>query len=362
MPFQKIINSVPEFYHPFLPGVFHKVIPPEPFSDCLNCPMVARSIDETGYDNGRPFSPHTKCCTFIPRLPNYLAGAILSDTDPLMEEGKKRVIERINSGKGIIPNGVYPTNEYNMLYQEKSRTDFGRNEKLLCPFFKQGDLNCTIWKYREAICALWFCKHIAGQKGTIFWNSVIGYMKFMQEWLLNIAAGRCGLDPADPYGEGTYRSFRESDGKGNKGSSYTDIWKHWEGNEIEYYIQCYEIVSGLDQKEIENILHHGEILAKRIETLADDIVNIPDIMTVNKDLLTDDHDGNYIIEISNNIEILQRSIVWTFRLPKKIPDSFDGTTKTTTIIKKLEESEGFKIEPEILIALYNQGILMDERK
>ncbi len=361
MSFQKIINSVPEFYKPFLPEVFHKAIPPEPFSDCQNCPMVAGSLDEMGCDTGKPFSPHTKCCTFIPRLPNYLVGAILSDKEPSMEEGKNRIIERIRSGKGIFPNGVYPTSEYNRLYQEKCRTDFGRNDKLLCPFFMEGDLNCSIWKYREAICALWFCKHLAGKKGTEFWNSVIGYMKFLQEWLLNIAAGRCGLNPVDPYGEGTYREFREANGEGTEKSNYADIWKHWEGHEIEYYIKCFEVVSNLDKVEIENILRHGEILAKRIENFADDIGNIPEFMIINKDLLHEDHYGNYIIEISSQIEILQKSVIWSFLLPKSILDSFDGTASTSFIIKKLVGSDGYRIEPEILIALYNQGILQEVR-
>jgi len=354
-----IINSVPEFYRRFLPEVFYKTVPPEPFSNCLDCQMVAKSRDEISSDTGRPFSPDTKCCTFIPRLPNYLAGAILSDNDPAMEEGKRRIIERIRSRKGVFPNGVYPTSEYNRQYQEKCRTDFGRNKQLLCPYFVNGDYNCSIWKYREAICALWFCKHLAGKKGTEFWNSVIGYMKFLQEWLLNIAAGRCELDPVDPYDEGTYPGFRESPGNGAEASSYADTWKQWEGNEIEYYIQCYEVVSNLDQGEIESILSHGEILAKRIENLAADMINIPETLAVNKNLLHDDQAGNYIVEISSHIEILQKSVIWSFSLPKSVLDSFDGTTKTSRITEKLIESDGTKIEQEILIALYNQGILQD---
>jgi hypothetical protein len=121
MAFRKIIDSIPAFYESYLPQVFQTVIPPEPFSDCLNCPMIAESRDAMEDNLSKPFAPDTKCCTFNPRIPNYMAGAILSDTDPAMEEGRRRITDRIRSGAGIFPNGVYPDLRYHLLYNERRR-------------------------------------------------------------------------------------------------------------------------------------------------------------------------------------------------------------------------------------------------
>lgn len=359
MAFKKIIDSVPEFYHPFLPHVFQMAIPPEPFTSCMNCQMIAESRDEMSFGNGKPFAPDTKCCTFTPRLPNYMAGAILSDNDPEIQEGKKRIAGRIRSDKGILPNGVYPTAEYNKLYQAKSSTGFGRSIELLCPYFVNGRFNCSIWKFREATCALWFCKHIGGKKGTEFWQSVMDYLKFLQESLMNIAAFKCGLHPVDIYGEGTYPGYSESSEYLDNARNITDIWKKWKGREAEYYIKCYEIVCNLDVREIQNISDHGCELAKRIENLAAGMVTVPEFLSVSRDLIRDDQTGHYVVEITSYFEILQKSIIWSFRLPKFILDPFNGITKTSGIVQLILELHGVRVEPEILIALYRQGILKD---
>jgi hypothetical protein len=92
-----------------LPEFFNKEVPPEQFSDCADCPMICSSHDKTGEDVSRPFSPETKCCTFHPRLPAYLVGAVLTDDDPELDAGKQKMIEKIASQRGIFPHGVYPT-------------------------------------------------------------------------------------------------------------------------------------------------------------------------------------------------------------------------------------------------------------
>ena len=86
MPFNKIIHSIPDLYHPFLPAIFQREIPPEPFADCFNCPMIAEKEELIGSDLAKPFSPATKCCTFTPRIPNYVVGAILSDPEKSISE------------------------------------------------------------------------------------------------------------------------------------------------------------------------------------------------------------------------------------------------------------------------------------
>jgi hypothetical protein len=358
MAFRKIIDSLPAFYEPFLPRVFQTLIPPEPFSDCLNCPMIADSRDEMDDNLSKPFAPDTKCCTFNPRIPNYMAGAILSDTDPAMEEGRRKIRARIGSGEGIFPNGVYPDRRYHQLYLERSRGGFGRERELLCPYFQEGRYNCSVWKYRESICALWFCKHLAGSVGREFWNSVIDYMKFMQESLINVSAYMCGLEPVDPYGEGGRPENIVPDDKREAEKSYAALWKGWAGHEIEYYVKCYDAVVNLTDDIIVRIHEKGRSLEDKVASLAGEITTIPELLKLDPERVTDQHDGFLRVELRNYLEILERHIAWSFRLPKNILDPFDGITNTGEVLKQIADKAGIKVEPEILIALYRHGILI----
>ena len=361
MAFRKIIDSVPGFYEPFLPDVFQTEVPPEPFSDCLNCPMIAASRDEMADNLSKPFAPDTKCCTFTPRIPNYMAGAILSDTDPSMEEGRRRITARIKSGEGIFPNGVYPTHRYHQLYLERSREEFGRNRELLCPYFIEGRYNCTIWKFREAICALWFCKHLAGTRGREFWNAVLDYMKFMQESLINVSVYMCGLRPVDPYGEGGRPEYIALTDVRGAEQQYAALWGEWAGHEAEYYIKCYEIIDNLDPDHVLKIQEKGAALAEKIAGIASDIIKVPEYLVLNKGMAHESGVGYYRVELRNYIEILQKQIIWSFRLPKFILDLFDGKTFTKEVVHQISVNEKVRIEPEIVIALFRHGVLTEKK-
>ncbi|MCA1756375.1 MAG: hypothetical protein LC649_02825 [Bacteroidales bacterium] len=361
MSFRKIIDSVPAFYEPLLPQVFQTEIPPEPFSDCLNCPMIDTPGEDPGSNLSKPFSPYTKCCTFTPRLPNYLAGAILTDNDPAMQEGRKRLSDTIMSGQGIFPNGVYPTLEYHRSYIERSRKEFGRARDLRCPYFTEGRYNCTIWKYRETICALWFCQHLAGTRGREFWDAVIDYMKFMQESLINMSAYMCGLQPVDPYGEGGRPEYHEPEDPAEARKKRAELWKEWVGHETEYYIKCHEIIINLEHDHILKIHEKGASLAKKIKSIASEIIKLPEYLVLNKDLAHASGEGYYQVELRNYIEILQKQIIWSFRLPKLILDPFDGKSGTTEVLRQIAVNEKIKVEPEILIALCRHGVLAEKK-
>lgn len=359
MALRKIIDFIPDFYKPILPEIFNTEIPPEPFSDCQNCPMVSSSAEDTDSEQSLPFNPETKCCTFTPRIPNYMAGAILSDNDPAMLEGKKRITERIRSGRGIYPNGVYPTPEYTRLYTQRASREFGRNSELVCPYFTGGRYNCTIWKYREAICALWFCKHLASARGREFWKVVIDYMKYMQESLINTSAYVCGLEPVDPYGEGGRPGYNEPHDAADAGNNYAALWKQWAGHEEEYYIKCHEIVTGLEDDVIRMIQLKAVQLARKIEGLAQDIIKLPDYLALAEKAVSDTGDGYYRVEIKNYIEIIEKWVIWSFNLPKDMLDLFDGRRTTSSVVQHVLESGKIRIEPEILIALYRHGVLKE---
>jgi hypothetical protein len=95
-------DVLPPVYRAFAGDVFDRPPVSEKRATCAACAMC---------DKGEPspvpmeyFRPDTKCCTFFPRLPNYLVGAILSD--PETTEGRKRIRARIATRIGVTPRFV----------------------------------------------------------------------------------------------------------------------------------------------------------------------------------------------------------------------------------------------------------------
>ena len=359
MPFRKIQDSIPDFYHPFLPELFQHEIPPEPFADCHNCPMIDEKEELTGSDMAKPFSPATKCCTYTPRIPNYMVGAILADSEKSMFSGIKRIQERIKSREGIIPNGVYPTKKYHDYYMENAEKEFGNSKSLRCPYYIHDKYNCTIWKYREAICSFWFCKHLASDTGADFWKSMIKYFKTIQESFLVVATQDSGLFPVDLYGDNSYYQLHVNENPTVRKKEYSKIWGKWEGREEQFYIRCYEVVINLSAHQQKNLFSDGEKLERELETKLHELEFIPDLLIADKNTIEAINGNSYQIEVNSFIRPINKTIAWSFQLPKYVMDYFDGKNRTNQIIKKLQENYNTTLDPEIIIALYRHNILKD---
>lgn len=359
MSFKKLSESIPELYHRFLPEVFHLEIPPEPFADCSDCPLICSRTEEVGTDKAKPFSPEMKCCTFSPRIPNYMVGAILSDEDTNTIEGKERLLKIISSHQGVFPNGVYPTKKYKLLYEASCLDSFGRSELLKCPYFQSGEFNCTIWKYREAICALWFCKHLAGTTGFAFWNAIIEYMKFVQETLISYCFAQLDMPYSDPYGKEITMSYEDLEELPMKESVMQQNWNKWAGREVAFYKECYRIISEMNRETFETVMGIDQILLlKNITAVYNQMVELPEFMMRVEDGPLEMEGDSYIVELNHYIERIDSTIAYSFKLPVFIIDSFDGNTSTTEIIKKIYTEHSIVLEPEILIALYHHGVLV----
>ena len=343
---KKILTWIPSVYHQFLPETFHREIPDESLCVCSSCAMTASEMDDFNHVLSRPFSPKTKCCTFSPHLPNYLVGAILSDEDPAMEEGRRRVIKRINEQEGVIPNGVYPSKEYFEQFNTRRKQDFGRSYDLLCPYFTSGNFNCSIWKYRESICALWFCKHVAGKTGAELWKKTMDYLGYLQQSFLVESAGKLGLKTVDIYQASVRLNPR-------------DYWGKWKGREIEFYKNCYNYISNYPAREIKNLQQKGLHLENQLSIAIDKVLQVPDRLVANMDLLVHTGNSTYAIEFIHNISNLERSVVWTFELPCYILDGFNGKTSTENVLRQIEQNHQAKIDYDIILSLFHHGFLID---
>src|SRR3954454_5365908 len=97
---------LPVLYRPLLPAFFDTEAPAEEKATCGSCAMCPPPGAE---GDGAYFRPDVKCCTYHPRLPNYLVGALLADDDPALAEGRRRVEGVRGVGGGMRgPNRLPP--------------------------------------------------------------------------------------------------------------------------------------------------------------------------------------------------------------------------------------------------------------
>jgi hypothetical protein len=145
-------------------------IPAETNATCSDCAMC-RPPDRMVTGHAAAFRPDTKCCTFVPHLPNFAVGQILKDTSAETAEGRATVERRVSEGIGVTPLGLDPSEVYQLLYVQSKDKAFGRSLALRCPHYidRDGGL-CGIWRYRNATCATYHCKFVRGARGRRFWD------------------------------------------------------------------------------------------------------------------------------------------------------------------------------------------------
>lgn len=360
MPFKKIRDYLPEFYHRLLPEVFDTEIPAESFSDCENCPMTCAFREDLGKDLSRPFGPDTKCCTFTPYIPNYLAGALLADNDTALSEGKKRLRETIRSRKGVFPHGIYPTKKYAVLYDLGKMHGFGKSTALKCPYFTAGKYNCSVWKYREAVCSTWFCKHIAQNEGREFWEQVTATFRHIEESLVLFVLHQETMTVTNPYGDDKNISFEDLDDLPPDSAAYSELWGKWMGKEEEFYIAAARRIQALSRPQFEQIAGiKFPVMLDALKASCSAMKDIPEFLAPDPTrIFTEVTPGKYRIEIDTWIERSDTTVTHAFDLPKVILDSFDGSVPTGNVILGLKNKHAIELGKDIIIALVRHKILM----
>lgn len=285
----RLKEKLPPLYQSFFPDFIEKNVPEEKWATCSNCTRC-RS----------PKSPYidTKCCDYYPYLANYLVGGILLDKRPEMAVGQKRVRELIRQKAGITPYGILPPREYTSKRKKRSGEPvFGTNSTLSnireeavalrCPYLNEG--NCTIWDYRENLCSTHFCVSIGGKTGKNFWKVMNNYLKMAENVLSTYALYEAGI-PAASVNTSPVKNIdfglEKEDGEVNL-ERYAQLWGEWTGREEELYIQCYEIVAGLDKSKFIELCGHSQvILAKGMQESLDTFITntIPDYLILHPDL------------------------------------------------------------------------------
>jgi hypothetical protein len=226
--------------------------PPEVEATCDDCVMI-REPPSDRYDE------HARCCTYIPDLPNYLAGGVFANQQ--RGHGRASLLARVRAGESVTPLGVAMPTTYKHLFDQAWRA-FGRAGKLVCPHLADSGL-CGIWEHRNAACATHFCRHVRGDAGERFWIQVAHLFAALQTDLASACLLEIGFD-TDALAETIAQYTRHEAGVARREGfdkfavegiadpeAYARAWGPWKGREIALYEACWEIVSPLSWRDVE---------------------------------------------------------------------------------------------------------------
>jgi Fe-S-cluster containining protein len=355
-----IKEELPFVYSNLLPDFFNNPLPEEELATCDNCVMLGDATGTNDLIKKGLFSPISKCCTFYPNLPNYLVGEILLSEDKTMVKGQNAIIELINNGSNTLPIGIRKPKKYELLFNSSSKLVYGKSSALICPYYNRENGFCSIWKSRNSICSTWFCKYTKGTDGEIFYDKLKRYLNHIEKTLSNYAANKMGYSASEILN-------MYSDSKNDKLNSFEideikDIEKHkiiwgkYAGQEIEFYKNCYEIVSNLNQNNLNEIIGFEsnlqlDVLIEAYENMENP--QIPETLILNpKATIIKTPEGDY--KVNNSFEI--SNILFD------AIQFFDGYSKNNLVLKKIEKELNVSLDEELLIYLYQNRLLTDSRE
>ncbi|MFN3453486.1 MAG: hypothetical protein ACK41T_00900 [Pseudobdellovibrio sp.] len=215
-----------------------------------------------------PYKENLKCCTFVPFIPNFAVGGILSEK----LEGADLIYSFIKEKKFTLPLGVFPDFDYQYRFQNKSKQDFGRDENLLCHYYDKKQNRCSIWKYRGVVCTTFFCRSSYGAKGNVFWESVKDYLSYVEMALAEDCLVMKDFSPRDISDQLFFLNkteFNKSEIK-QKTISEKDWRLYWNGysDPVSFYISCYDLVKKQKRSSFKEIIgEQGLKLEKNVKEL-----------------------------------------------------------------------------------------------
>lgn len=231
-------GALPGQYSEWIAEVLGAVLEPETKAECSDCSMCRE------WPPVERFKPDVKCCSFIPALPNFRVGAILSDPDPALERGRETVRERLRAGGAANPLFLEPPRSYALAYPRLSRDGFGSDRGLVCPHFHEG--GCSIWRWREAVCSTYFCRFVHGAPGRRVWRGVRRLLVAAEAAVARAAVLQAGLEV-----EALHALLAIEDARGGgmapdaRPEAVERSWGSWRGREEEFYRRCWEAAKGL---------------------------------------------------------------------------------------------------------------------
>jgi Fe-S-cluster containining protein len=149
---------VPGIWRYMLPqAIADMTYPQERRATCLNCPRAR-------FEGWRP---DYRCCTYHPRVPNFLLGLALN------HPASSRIVHQLVDDGFILPEGMVSSpSQWAFYLSDTAEERFGKSEKVLCPFLEKKSGMCNLYAFRNSVCSTFFCFHDNGDKGERFWGSL----------------------------------------------------------------------------------------------------------------------------------------------------------------------------------------------
>ena len=239
-------------------ALFEGPLPDEREATCSDCAMCV-SDDAPAHPDALAFDAHSKCCTYLPELMNFLVGRVLSDDSAEGAPGRATVEARLDAGIAVSPLGLGVPRPYALLYAHAVAHDgFGRTGSLRCPHYLDADGGkCGIWQHRMSVCTTWFCKYVRGARGKRFWQE--GLRPLLEEvertvarhCLLELDVGPAALaqlfpPPRPASGEDVSQGSQLQ----REPERYRKSWGRWAGREREFYLAAWRLVERMPWADV----------------------------------------------------------------------------------------------------------------
>jgi hypothetical protein len=359
-------SDLPPLYAAWVDEILQSPIPKEAKATCDDCVMLSPD-KEPGPGAGYFFDPRTKCCTYVPELPNFLVGRILTDGDPASARGRATLVKRLEEGIAVTPLGVGRSPTYRLLYEHAAGLmAFGRNRALRCPHYLEDDGGrCGIWRHRKSTCATWFCKYARGAVGLSFWRAVHQLLGTVEENLarwcvieldVGVEALRQLFPPTggEPTLFGPHVKGRTLDGVVDRDTGRL-LWGRWSGRERLFFDECARRVNSLAWRDVAAIGGPEVRIRERL-------------LRLSHALLLSDETPPGLRVASFRVDPMHKDFdrVWTyspldpFDLPKPLMKAlryFDGRP-TPEALRAIAEELGTGIDEHLLRALVDYRILV----
>jgi hypothetical protein len=308
------------------------------------------------------FDPASKCCTYMPRLWNFLVGALLTDDSAEAAAGRRTVEARIDTGVAVTPFGLARAPVYELLYS-RIKDAFGRAQSLRCPHYLEESGRCGVWRARESTCATWFCKYERGAVGLEFWERLHRLLSLAEysvsTWcVLQLDPGeealRSLIPQRPPLGPEAI-SAADFDHRADP-ERYRRNWGRWAGREREFYRKAGELARGLKWSEV---LELGGSEAQFAEALVKAAfrrlisTELPERLWAGAIRLTPDGEGGVASTYSGTDPI---------RLSHDVLDilPFFHGQPTSAAIRAIRKERGLAVAPELVRWLVDFGVLVEE--
>lgn len=264
-------EPLPALYGRWLRELLGGPIPRESRATCNACAMVPRRTKQPPDAPPQWFDASVKCCSFLPDLPNFLVGAVLlSEPEGI---GRRSILERIDGVAGVTPLGLSPNAIYDLVYRAGSAA-FGRSPTLRCPHYNDADGGtCGIWKYRNSVCATWFCKTTRGVVSTTFWEAARLLLGSVEKELAVWCCLETGF-PARTLADILLHKTRAIEFRlseeivaQRRDDQHRRLWGEWLHREVEFYQRCGELANSLRWDKVSQLV--GQETRARAAALCD---------------------------------------------------------------------------------------------